>query len=170
MIERGLTAALGSVPGPNLVETVLTSFDRCYRQRLFTDSRLFPGVLDTLASLRAAGLVLGCVTNKREAYAIPLLDAAGISPYLNFIHGGDTFNARKPDPTSLRRACEAAGVDAAAAVMVGDSFNDRDAARAAGSAFIFAAYGYVPDDDSGLRQDFGVIENFAELEALLCGE
>ena len=44
--------------------------------------------------------------------------------------GGDTTGALKPDPTPLRAALDALGVDASHAVMVGDSWRDVQVARA----------------------------------------
>jgi phosphoglycolate phosphatase len=79
LVERGLTAALASRPDPDQLESALGSFHRCYREHLFTDSRLYPRVPETLTRLSDAGMLLGCVTNKRETYAIRMLELAGIA-------------------------------------------------------------------------------------------
>lgn len=168
LVERGLTAALGASPDPLPLAEALRNFDLCYRNRLFVDSSLYPGVVEMLTELIGSGLTVGCVTNKREAYARKMLELAGIASCFSFIHGGDTFGAKKPDPAPLRKALESWNVQPDAAVMIGDSSNDREAARAAGTEFVFAAYGYGPADDAGLRRGFGTISSAIELPALLC--
>jgi phosphoglycolate phosphatase len=167
-VRKGLTARLGKAPDPALFERSLDVFSRCYRENLFRDSRLYSGVAETLSALKTAGMRLGCVTNKRETFARTLLDRAGIAPSLDFVYGGDTFDARKPDPTPLLEAATHFGIAPSAAVMVGDSTNDREAARGAGFGFIFAAYGYARPDDPALADGLATIAQFSDLGELLC--
>jgi len=143
-------------------------FRRCYAEHLFVDSRLYPGVAETLAALSGAGIRVGCITNKAEAFATALLNQAGIGGALDFIHGGDTFGIRKPHPEALLRTAAKYGIPPAEAVMVGDSINDFEAARRAGFDFIFARYGYVNSDRATLETARGTIGEFAELRGLLC--
>ena len=161
---------LAATPDSALLAATLAAFDRCYAVNLFRESRLYPGVADTLQSLRAAGIVVGCVTNKRERFARALLATAGIEGEFDFVYGGDTFSRKKPDPLPLLEAARVFAIDPVAAVMVGDSVNDRDAARRAGFAFVLAAYGYVRADDADSDSAFAVIERFSELGELLCGQ
>jgi phosphoglycolate phosphatase len=168
LVRSALTAVAGSLPDADLFERTLAAFDQCYRENLFRASHLYPGVAPALNALRSKGLILGCVTNKREVYARELLQRAGIADSLSFIHGGDTFSARKPDPVPLLQAAQDHHVAVEECVLIGDSGNDRRAAMAAGFAFIFAAYGYSPADDPQLTDGFGVISSFAGLPELLC--
>lgn len=129
---------------------------------------MYPGVAAALKALGAAGLTLGCVTNKRESYARALLEQAGLAGQLHFVTGGDTFGSRKPDPEGLRHAAERYGASPEECVMVGDSSNDREAARRAGFAFVFAAYGYAQAAEPRLTDGLGTIGSFGELPGLLC--
>jgi phosphoglycolate phosphatase-like HAD superfamily hydrolase len=52
--------------------------------------------------------------------------------------------------------------------MIGDSVNDREAARGAGFAFVFAAYGYTESDDPAMTDGLATIRDFSELRGLLC--
>ena len=168
-MRRGLAAGLGTEPSRSTLDSALAAFHRCYRTHLFVGSRLFPGVRETLEDLRARGLVVGCITNKPQAYTGALLDQAGVAGLLDFAFSGDTFDRKKPDPKPLLCAAGQYGVEPSAAVMIGDSANDRDAARAAGFAFFFAAYGYAAADDPALNQADAVIEAFSDLKRLLSG-
>jgi phosphoglycolate phosphatase len=168
LVRRALTAGLGRSPDDELVRRVLSAFLDAYRDHLFVRSRLYPGVPDVLASLNAAGILIGCVTNKPQAFAIDLLEQAGIVDAFDFVYGGDTFARKKPDPEPLQRAAERCGITPDLGVMIGDSVNDSEAARQAGFAFIFAAYGYVQTEDPRLKQGLATIGSFIELSELLC--
>jgi phosphoglycolate phosphatase len=103
---------------------------------------LFPGVTEGLVRLRDAGLVLACLTNKPGAFARPLLARKGLDGFFAHVFGGDDFERRKPDPLPLRRSCAALGTLPARTLMIGDSRNDAEAARAAGCPVALARYGY----------------------------
>lgn len=169
LIGRGFSAGLCGRPGePAMFPLALEAFDRCYGENLYRESRLYADVPATLDALSASGLVVGCVTNKRERFARELLRRAGIERQLRFVFGGDTLSAKKPDPIQLQRAAADFDIAPDQAVMVGDSINDREAARRAGFGFVFAAYGYAHSDEPALTDGLAVIRKFGELGALLC--
>lgn len=105
-------------------------------------SALFPGVVEGLQALRAAGLPLACLTNKPLSFTRPLLAAKGIDGYFSAVFGGDSFERKKPDPMPLLKTCEALGTPPARTLMLGDSANDAQAARAAGCPVVLVTYGY----------------------------
>jgi phosphoglycolate phosphatase len=170
LIRRGLEAGLGHEPDAALLARTLDAFDDCYRVNLYRHSRLFPDVAETLTELRRAGLILGCITNKREAYARALIERAGIAELLSFVCGGDTFATHKPDPGPLLAMASRFGCAPTEAVMIGDSNNDAKAASAAGFGFVLAAYGYVPSTGIGIPARSATIASFRELVPLLCGQ
>jgi phosphoglycolate phosphatase len=103
---------------------------------------VYPGVIDGLRQLRDAGLQLACLTNKPLSFAKPLLQAKGLNHFFTHVYGGDSFERKKPDPLPLLKTCEALGVKPEQALMVGDSSNDAQAARAAGCPVVLVRYGY----------------------------
>lgn len=103
---------------------------------------LYPDVVKGLQALQHQGLRLACVTNKPLAFAQPLLDRMGLSPFFEIIYGGDSFPRKKPDPMALLQVCADFGLAAAQVVAVGDSSNDAQAARAAGCWVLTVPYGY----------------------------
>jgi len=105
-------------------------------------SAVYPGVVEGLQRLRALGLPLACLTNKPTAFALPLLAAKGLDGYFSQVFGGDAFARKKPDPLPLLKTCEALGTLPARTLMVGDSSNDAQAARAAGCPVVLVTYGY----------------------------
>jgi len=105
-------------------------------------SAVYPGVVPGLDMLQRAGLALVCVTNKPTAFARALLADKGLSSYFRLVIGGDAVARKKPDPMPLLHACEQLGVLPARTLMVGDSSNDAQAARAAGCPVLLVSYGY----------------------------
>ena len=105
-------------------------------------AKVFDGVINGLEQFKAWGWKLACVTNKPTAFAMDLLQAKGLSGFFDITYGGDAFERKKPDPLPLIKACENLGVTAARALMVGDSSNDAQAARAAGCPVLLVTYGY----------------------------
>ena len=105
-------------------------------------SVVYPGVVEGLRRLAAAGLSLACLTNKPAAFARPLLVAKGLDGFFGHVFGGDAFARQKPDPLPLLETCRALGTLPAHTLMVGDSSNDAQAARAAGCPVVLVNYGY----------------------------
>ena len=103
---------------------------------------VYAGVLEGMEMLQARGWPLACVTNKPTAMARELLQKTGLLAYFKAVLGGDAVPRKKPDPMALLLACEQIGVNPANTVMVGDSSNDAEAARAAGCPVWLMTYGY----------------------------
>ena len=113
---------------------------------------LYPWAAESVARLRAAGLLTLVVTNQPELSTGELspavLDAmherlrreAGVDAVYVCPHGGaDRCACRKPSPGLLLQAAREWGVDVAGSFMVGDRYRDVDAGRAAGCVTILVA-------------------------------
>ncbi|MBC9073597.1 phosphoglycolate phosphatase [Thauera sp. CAU 1555] len=124
------------------IDAALPVFRRHYAEVNGRATRIYPGVLETLAALREQGRRLAVVTNKAEAFTLPLLERMGIAGHFDAVVSGDTLPVKKPDPAVLFHACRLLGVDAGRTVMIGDSANDALAARGAGMPVLLVTYGY----------------------------
>ncbi len=127
-------------------------------------SALFPGVIEGLERLKARGLRLACLTNKPTDFARPLLAAKGIDGYFSAVFGGDAFEKKKPDPLPLLKTCEALGSAPARTLMVGDSRNDAEAARAAGCPVVLVTYGYNHGEPVRAVNADGFVDSLADLQ------
>ncbi len=105
-------------------------------------SAVYPGVIEGLHILRARGLKLACLTNKPTAFALPLLETKGLDGFFGHVFGGDAFARKKPDPLPLLKTCDALGTSPNRTLMIGDSSNDAQSARAAGCPVVLVSYGY----------------------------
>ena len=120
----------------------LAAFRRHYAESNGRAAKPYPGVLDGLAALRAAGLPLACITNKAEAFTGPLLERCGIADRFAVVVSGDSLPRHKPDPMQLVWAAGRLGVKPQDLLLIGDSVNDFLAARAAGCPVFLVPYGY----------------------------
>lgn len=151
-LEAVLDPATSRAPpatGEPTTAAVAALFDRAFdvyqRHYLAVNGRhadVYPGAVEGLQAMKARGLKLACLTNKPTSFAVPLLKAKGLDAYFEFVFGGDSFERKKPDPLPLRKTCEALGTEPAATLMLGDSSNDAQAARAAGCPVALVSYGY----------------------------
>jgi phosphoglycolate phosphatase len=141
--EHLLRRTLAHVGGdPALYDAAWAAYQRHYLDLNGQHSDVYPGVLDGLQRLRDAGLRLACLTNKPVAFARPLLASKGLDGFFELVFGGDSFARKKPDPLPLLETCKALGTLPAHTLMVGDSSNDAQAARAAGCPVVLVTYGY----------------------------
>ncbi len=123
----------------------------------------YPGVEAGLRALRAAGLKLACLTNKPTAFAVPLLKAKGLEGFFDQVFGGDAFERKKPDPLPLLKTCEALRTQPARTLMIGDSSNDAQAARAAGCPVVLVTYGYNHGQPARSVDADGYVDALTEL-------
>ncbi len=142
LVERALTGDMDGNADPQLFAQALSVFERCYAEVNGRHTTIYPGVREGLTALRRMDLPLACITNKAERFTRPLLDATGLAPYFEQLVAGDTLPRKKPDPAPLLHACERFGVTPRDMVMIGDSVNDAQAARAAGCPVFCVTYGY----------------------------
>ncbi len=139
------------------------SYQAHYRAINGQCARVYPGADQGLQALRARGLRLACLTNKPYAFAVDLLNAKGLAGYFEHVFGGDSFERKKPDPLPLRKTCEALGTQPARTLMVGDSSNDAQAARAAGCPVVLVTYGYNHGQSARSVDADGWVDSLADL-------
>jgi phosphoglycolate phosphatase len=142
LVKRVLTRDMHAEPEPQYFERALAIFERHYGANVSRKSRPFPGVVEGLDAMRAAGFRLACITNKAARFTHPLLKDTGLFDYFELILSGDTLPEKKPSPLPLRHACQVFGCEPAALLLIGDSLNDAQAARAAGCPVFCVPYGY----------------------------
>ena len=139
---KGLANVCDARSVESLYETAWQRYQHHYLAINGEFAAVYPGVAEGLQQLRDAGLQLACLTNKPLSFAKPLLKAKGLDSFFTHVFGGDSFERKKPDPLPLLKTCEALGVKPSQALMVGDSSNDAQAARAAGCPVVLVRYGY----------------------------
>jgi phosphoglycolate phosphatase len=163
MIVRGIEAE-GRVIAPGEIDRMFKDFIAYYTEHVADRSHPFPGLTDALDTLDADGCRLAVCTNKLERLSVLLLEQLGLARRFAFICGQDTFGMQKPDPEVLRRTVAATGGSLQNTIMIGDSINDIQVARAAGVPIIAVDFGYTERPVSELGPD-RVISAFSQLPA-----
>lgn len=166
LVERALAAEL-QIPGDSVDQTLVDSvqqhffdaYDQCCDQR----SQLYPGVAESLQQLESNGISMACVTNKPARFTHKVLAGMGIDHHFCSVVSGDTLATRKPDPGQLLHVVGELGKQAGRTLMVGDSKNDVEAARAAGVAVVCVNYGYNHGEPVESAGPDAIIGNLLEL-------
>lgn len=93
-----------------------------------------PGADAFLLACERTGRSVAIVSNNSAEAVAAYLSRHGLERYITHIEGREAGEPAlmKPDPYLVRRALEITGADPAAAVLVGDSVTDIEAAHAAG--------------------------------------
>ena len=127
-------------------------------------AEVYSGVLEGLQAFQERGLPMACLTNKPTAFAKDLLARKGLNGFFGHVYGGDAFPRKKPDPLPLLETCKALGTLPAHTLMLGDSQNDAQAARAAACPVVLVTYGYNHGEPiRGVDCD-GFIDRFGQLQ------
>ena len=153
-----------------LFQQVKAEFDHQYQMGIDRDYSLYPAVKETLSVLALAGYSMAVVTNKPHQFVQPLLQSAGIAEFFRYTLGGGCLPVKKPDPLPLQYLCEQFNVQPTETLMVGDSKNDIQAARAAGIPVVGLSYGYNHGEPIENSEPDWVLHRFDELVSLLNAE
>ena len=142
LVRRALTDVQGREPDEALIERAMPVFMNCYERTNGEHTKPYPGVIEGLDAFRATGFTLACVTNKIARFTLPLLQQQRLEHYFREVIAGDTLPKKKPDPLPLTHTAQKFGVEPRDLLLIGDSLNDVEAARAAGCPVFCVDYGY----------------------------
>ncbi len=142
LVKRTLTGQLDGEPDAALFAKALPIYEKHYANNLSVNTRPYPGVLEGIKAMQQAGFKLACITNKAEAFTLPLLRSTELYDKFEIVLSGDSLPKKKPDPMPLTHICKHFGVQPYEALLIGDSLNDAIAARAAGCHVFCVPYGY----------------------------
>jgi phosphoglycolate phosphatase len=141
LVRRGVEAAgrpLTSAEVPSLRREFMARYGECATR----ETRPMHDAAEVLATLADAGWHHAVCSNKPAGISGSILEALGLSRWIDTVVGGDEELPLKPDPAPVHACLEALGLAPDQAVMVGDSVNDAAAARAAGVPVVFVRSGY----------------------------
>lgn len=167
LMQRAVSGTMDGQPDEGLFTPAYRAFLAAYKAHNGKRSTVYEGVIPALEWLTANGYKLACVTNKAEAFTLPLLAEKGLSHYFSVVVSGDTCAHKKPHPDPLLFALDKLGGKPSQALMIGDSKSDIHAARAAGCAVFALPYGYNHGEDIELYHPDRVLNSLAELPAIV---
>lgn len=153
-------------PKHNLQELIETH--RSFQEKNFQLSVPFPNTLQTLKTLQNRGIKLAAVTNRSKRTSDKTLKLAGLTPFFEVILSKEDlpFNELKPHPRPVLLALERMNIHPENAFMVGDSREDIEAGKRAGTRTVGATYGSLGKEIAASKPDH-TIDDIAELISLV---
>lgn len=154
---------------PDTHERVAESYKNAFftlRARPDHVEYLFPGALETLARLDAAGLLHGVATGKSRRGVDHFVSHWDLHGRFVTLQCADDCPG-KPHPAMIERALADTGCDPRLTVMIGDTTFDMMMARNAGVGAIGVAWGNHPAAELRRAGAHVVIESFDELDAAI---
>lgn len=144
MINGSMKISLDEKTHSDILKTMLTQ----YENNIALHSQFFDGILDVLDFIESQNLSWGIVTNKRERFTQPLVEALNLHKRATCIISGDTTPNPKPHPAPLFEACKRAQVSPENCVYIGDAAHDIVAGNNAKMYTLAATYGYLQPHDA----------------------
>ena len=124
--------------------------------------QLYPGVEETLRQLHAS-YALAVVSDAQSAYAVPELNAVGLSGYFDPVIVSGDFGYRKPDQRLFEAALSRMELQPAEVLFVGnDLYRDVIGPQSAGMNTVFFRSSDMPQEQPSATPDY-IIYSFPEL-------
>lgn len=161
MITRHSTDFTRRLP-PEKLEQLPRLFAETYRAASRYRLQLYPGVEDTIKRLLPK-YHLAIVSDGQSAYAVPELNAVGLSGYFDPIIVSGDFGYRKPDKRLFESALIAMNMEPSEVVSVGnDMYTDVHGAQKLGMKTVFFKSNQGLQKKEGVNPDY-IIYYFPEL-------
>lgn len=165
LVERGFRAT-GTAAAESDLDELTKAFLAHYDGHETDETKLYPGTVSLLQSLKTRGYKLALCTNKPQKPSENILKAFDLDRFFDCVLGGDILPLRKPAPDMIDWVLEKLATQPDHALMVGDSANDIDAAKAAKVKSVAVSFGYSKIAPSELGADV-LINHLDELDQLL---
>lgn len=140
-ITEGFTRLLG---GDRELAVKCVAVEReYYHDRGIFEASVFPGVMDMLSGLKAAGCRLGLATCKPRHSALRVLDHYNLANFFDYADGLDPDGGCVATKAAVVKRClEKLGGAADASLMVGDRADDINGGHSSGLSAAGVLYGY----------------------------
>ncbi|GAA5096085.1 HAD family hydrolase [Wohlfahrtiimonas larvae] len=126
-----------------LIQALADEYEAYYLAHICEQTVLSKGALELLQALKERNIAIALITNKKNELTYALLKSLNVYKYFDVIIAGQD-GAHKPAPDLLLKALQALNIGVIDAVMIGDSLDDREAAKLASVDMIGVAFGYRP--------------------------
>jgi len=158
---RRFAEALGAKPEPELLRWCCEQ----QRERVLQNFELRPDCIETIETLRGAGLHVSIVSNIDDDYLDPMVERAGLDQLLDAWTSSEEAGSCKPDPGIFRHALGKAGCSAQAVLFIGDSLEaDVVGARALGMTTVLIREIEAAAPAAGLSQEpHHIVETLSEV-------
>jgi pyrophosphatase PpaX len=126
---------------PEILEAMIATYREYNLKHHDRMVAIYPGVVDAVREIKAAGIQTGLVTSKNRQGALRGLKLVGLEALLDVLVCADEVANPKPHPEPVQKAVDLLGANPATTVYVGDSIHDMLSGRAAGVRTAAALWG-----------------------------
>ncbi|MDD5952078.1 MAG: HAD hydrolase-like protein [Oscillospiraceae bacterium] len=123
-------------------EVCMKLYRKYYNAGEIFNTSLYPGMLQLMKDLTAAGSKVCIATSKPQPMADRVIEYLGLGELVFCNAGADTSDKQSDKPGLIRRCMEETGASREQTVMIGDTRFDAAGARVMEVPFIGALYGY----------------------------
>ena len=118
---------------PQKLEDLVKTYMNFNKEHHDVYVREFPGVYDTIQTLKEKGYKLGIVSTKRLEIVRMGLRLTKLEPFFETIITFDDVEKLKPDPEPIYKALAHFGSTPEETIMIGDNYHDIEAGKNAGT-------------------------------------
>lgn len=161
-----LERALGEANAHRLDE-ILPLFLDNYKDHSSDFAHLYPGVAETLAAIRKAGIPQAILTNKPQPVTDACCAKLGLDGLVDAIWGERPEVPRKPDPAAIEQVFRHFGVKPSECLMVGDGPADFHVARNGGTRVTMVTWGQSTREQIAALEPETTIERMEDLTGAL---
>ena len=127
---------------PAKIEEATKRYRVSYAAKGCHEGDVYPGVVEMLGRLKAAGLTLCTATCKPTDVVRPILEEQGLAPYFSFVGGASMDESRDNKTDVIRHVLAQPAMQGKRVLMVGDRNDDMRGAADCGLDAAGALYGY----------------------------
>ncbi len=165
-IWKSARKEISKITDNEIKQNMTKEFLNYYKKNLVVDSKLINGVYEFLNWSKKNNISMAVCTNKQENLAVEFLKKIKIYDYFEYVAGGNTFDYCKPDPRHITSILEIIGGNIKKTIMIGDSENDAEAAKAAGVPMILLEDGYTEKKVEQIYHNL-LIKDFIGIEKII---
>lgn len=152
---------------PSLSPSDIDKMRGFYAEHFFSvpqdESTLFNRCVESLASLRDAGVKLAVATGKSRHGLDKALESTGLKKFFDIERCADETKS-KPDPLMLFQIAEYYSIPATTMLMVGDTEFDLEMAARFGADSLGVSYGVHSVERLHLHKPIGIIDCLSEIK------
>jgi len=127
---------------PELIASSIAIYRERYARLGLFENSVYPGVLEGLKALRAAGIPLFVVTSKPQVYANTIIDHFELRQYFNQVYGSELSGERSKKGDLIAHVLSQETISPANAWMIGDRLHDVAGAKQNGVRCAGVLWGY----------------------------
>ncbi len=127
---------------PAQIEEATERYRTSYAAKGSHECAAYPGAIEMLRRLKAAGLLLCTATSKPTKVVTPILEEKGLAPLFDFIGGASMDESRDTKTDVVRYVLSQPMLQGKRVLMVGDRNDDMRGAADCGLDAAGALYGY----------------------------